>query len=361
MKLQSITLALLCSGMGFFLSSCEKNDATLQPKDALTAVASSNATATSSDVQVNSGLLKGVTLDCSFEAYTQAVLNGYSSNAVLPSACSPTALDGVVSSYVQPFGALERQWYSTLATLNQYYSYVDTSTPYFGVNGELTQVATKYKRDLESFWNMPNEVDLHGQHTANLQNRDAIATAYIELVGRTTAVAYANADFLIANVVTPSTVFKTTPLLSFDGFATTGGSTATGKVIGNLIVIGDGILQAMTATSSPKWLSAASWPTNGATRCNSTTTPPGTARGWILPSKPARRSWKPTCLPATTSPTSAAPPTTGKARLNSLSCSSTSATAASRRPATTAPRRSAWLLPASAGLSPRRPCPWATS
>jgi hypothetical protein len=234
MKLKSLTLALLCGGLGFATVSCDKEDvaATPTPQAGLKAGASSHMLIGAGNLKLDKGTLAESKFDCSFGAFGNPVLAPAN---VAASPCGPTPFNYAINPYVREFGDLEWEWYDLMATLSQYYMYFDTSAQYFGADGSLTNFAAKHQRNLESFWNMPDEVTVKGQHTSTLQNRDAIATVYINATTLTKAEAYENADYLIENVIKPSAAFQATPLLSFDGFATTD----------NMIVIGDGIVQVM--------------------------------------------------------------------------------------------------------------------
>ncbi|WP_303311962.1 hypothetical protein [Hymenobacter sp. BT730] len=238
MKLKSFTLALICGGLGFATVSCDKEEvaATANPKTGLKAGATSQMVIGEGNLKLDKTTLAASKFDCSFGAFGNAVLDPSLANAVVKSPCGPTPFNYALSPYVAQFGDLEWEWYDLMATIAQYYTYFDTSAQYFGADGSLTNFADKHKRNLESFWNMPGEITLKGQHTKTLQNRDAIAAVYINATTATTAEAYENADYLIENVIKPSTAFQNSPLLSLDGFATTG----------KMIVIGDGIVQIMT-------------------------------------------------------------------------------------------------------------------
>lgn len=185
---------------------------------------------------IGSTKISGSILGCSYETLSSGLKDAIAANAVTPSECGPTPFNYAISPYAMEFGDLEWEWYDLLSQINQLYMFIDQSEQYFGAEGHLTNFAAKHKRNLESFWNMKNEITLKGQHTSTLHDRDAIAAVYMVFAGLTEAQAYGNADFLIANVIEPSVAFDTTPLLSFDGFATTG----------DLIVIGDGIVKVMT-------------------------------------------------------------------------------------------------------------------
>ncbi len=156
--------------------------------------------------------------------------------AIVPTVCGPTQFNNVVNNYLGQFGPYEAAYYGTYAAINQIYTVYDQSKQYFGSNGGNTHLVVKHQRNLEKFWNMANLVTINGEHNSTLNDRDKIASVYI-LIGYPADVAYAQADFIISfNLSSP--VFIETPLLSFDAFSTTG----------KLIVLGDGIIQALGET-----------------------------------------------------------------------------------------------------------------
>ena len=234
----SFKAALACCAFGFFAISCEKeslvepNDSSLQGPNAVNKVnVEAGATAPSSLRNLN--VPEGIFID---DIQVRSLVEALRQNAVTPTECGPTPFNTAIVPYVMEFDSLEWEWYGLLSTINQLHTFIDDSPQYFGADGALTSFAAQNKRSLERFFGMPNEITLRGQHTSTLQNRDAIAAVYMQFAGASPAVAYANADFLIANVIEPSVAFDTTPLLSFDGFAT----------FSNLIVIGDGIVQVLS-------------------------------------------------------------------------------------------------------------------
>lgn len=150
------------------------------------------------------------------------------------SECSTTNFDKVVSEYFSVFGPFESGMYPEYATVNQLYTFIDSSKQYFGKFGEYTHLVTKQQRKLESFWNMPDRVRIIGEHNSTMKDRDKIARVYITFSHATPEAAYEVADQLLT-INQESTVFVETPLISFDAFATTS----------HLIVLGDGLVQAL--------------------------------------------------------------------------------------------------------------------
>ncbi len=244
MKIKSFTLALLCGGLTFLTVSCDKEDANslMSPTQNLSATSSSSLTTLPNNLKIDDSKIAKEMFDCSYEALSGRLPDMYGSKVVAPSACGPTAFHSAITPHVSQFSAADWGWYNHLSLLNQLYTYVDNSKQYFGARGELTDFAARHKRNLEKFWQMPNAITLKGQHTNTLQNRDAIAAVYLYFTTSTPTVAYANADYIIANAITPSQAFKKSPLLSFDGFATSS----------DMIVIGDGIVQVLNESGVDK-------------------------------------------------------------------------------------------------------------
>lgn len=162
-------------------------------------------------------------------------------NAVEPSECAPTEFDAVISEVLQPFytDIYALSYYSLYLDLNFYMAYLDTSEQYFGADGEYTNFMTKRQRELEKFWTMPGEIRVNGQHTASLNDREKLADIY-EIVGaniNSREEAYEAADAILElNSLSPN--LPESPYFAIDGFATSG----------NLIVIGDGIVEMLSAT-----------------------------------------------------------------------------------------------------------------
>lgn len=172
------------------------------------------------------------------------------SNVVAPSECGPTEFAAVQNRYFAPlandlvglFGPQANMIYSLYLDLNFYSAAYDESEQYFGAKGEYTSFVKKRQRELEKFWNMPNQIRVNGQHTATLNDREKLADVY-QLVGvgiETREQAYAVADQLLY-FNTFSDQLPESPFFAADGFATT---------FRNLIVIGDGIVD-MLAEAGP--------------------------------------------------------------------------------------------------------------
>ncbi|MBC5774704.1 hypothetical protein H8S95_11575 [Pontibacter sp. KCTC 32443] len=236
MKTTSIKAALLCCAVSFITFSCDKEDTLNELEASSSREVSTEAESRQVVLTEKAAALTSESGESTSDAVTQQWLEVLAGRAVSPTECAPTALNAAIRPYVLQFGEHEWEWYSYLALLNQLYAgYLDNSSQHFGAAGELTDFAAKHKRNLESFWSMANQVALIGQHNSTLLNRDAIAQIYMAFVGAPSATAYKWADEDIELGMKPSQVFQTTPLLSLDGFATTG----------KRIVIGDGIIKVL--------------------------------------------------------------------------------------------------------------------
>lgn len=158
-----------------------------------------------------------------------------------PAKCNPTPFNAVVDRYFSKFGPFEIGFYSEYATVNRLFTFIDESKQYFGANGEYTHEVIKQQRRLESFWAMPDQVHINGQHNATLNDRDKIARVYMVFSHAARDVAYEVADQLIA-INNESEIFVETPLISFDGFATPS----------KLITLGDGLIEALNESGIDK-------------------------------------------------------------------------------------------------------------
>ncbi|MBC3542434.1 hypothetical protein ACFSC6_06040 [Rufibacter sediminis] len=239
------TFALMCLAVGFATVSCENQMEELSVK---TDAQSKSVAATASGLEIPQNL--SLTAPADFKAPGENLRNLFSYDAVAPSTCGPTQFVAVQNKYLAPLGKDLIQLFGSAQsansilnlymTLNQYSAYFDTSEQYFGKNGEYTNLMAKRKRDLETFWNMPNLIQINGQHTATLNDREKLADVY-QIVGtniRTREQAYAAADqILYFNTFSP--YLPESPFFALDGFATT---------YRNLIVIGDGIVEMLSET-----------------------------------------------------------------------------------------------------------------
>lgn len=226
-------IALLCLGLGFLTVSCENEmeemrlDSISKSHNAIVAPSSSQAISEKFALKLPADLTP-------LSENLRDVLFG---EAVAPSDCGPTEFVAVQNKYAAPLIAdpIALGNYSLYTELNFIYPYyLDRSKQYFGADGEYTQLVVKRQRELENFWNMPNEIRINGQHSATLNDREKLADIFVAFgVGvESRADAYAIADKLLAlNAMSPN--LPESPYFSLDGFAAGN----------NLIVIGDGLVQ----------------------------------------------------------------------------------------------------------------------
>jgi hypothetical protein len=124
--------------------------------------------------------------------------------------------------------------------MNFFYTITDESEQYFGDKGQYTNYVNNRVRSLEKFWNMPEEVEVRGQHNSTLDDKEKIIDIlyfwYVVEPGEPEFLA----DFFVDFINVESTFLVETPLISFDGFAI-----ALGGALGqeDLIVIGDGLVE----------------------------------------------------------------------------------------------------------------------
>ena len=165
--------------------------------------------------------------------------------AVEESPCGPTVFAQVQNKYIIDLvnDPLALSYYSLYTGINQRYArFLDVSEQYFGADGDYTKLMVKRERELESFWDMENEIQVQGQHTATLNDRDALATTLSEFYfsgGQPIPLdlAYVIADSFIAeNALSPN--LPENLFFAADGFAT-GART---------IVIGDGLVSLLAET-----------------------------------------------------------------------------------------------------------------
>ncbi len=159
--------------------------------------------------------------------------------AVEPTDCGPTEFVKVQNYYANQL-VNDPYWdydaYTTYSDISLYIAYFDTGEQYFGPNGQYTQVVTKRQRELEKFWNMPGQVQVNGEHTASLNDRDKVAFAY-QLFGYSKEISYLAADQVLAYNAA-SAQFPENPFFALDGFATPS----------QLIVLGDGLISMLAET-----------------------------------------------------------------------------------------------------------------
>ncbi|WP_373056819.1 hypothetical protein [Zunongwangia sp. H14] len=236
MKSTKLKVALLALSLGVATVSCEK--------DTMEEVGNTPSTQSVNNKKGFPELRPQDTKAAAVE--TSENLGVLFRNAVAPSECGTTELTTVQNKYINaiikdPIALANNGIYSDL---NYYYSYyLADGDQYFGEDGDYTKLMIKRQRELEKFWDMPVEIQVNGQHTATLNDRDKIAEVFETFFGYrvngvfvplTTEQAYEEADYLISlNEASPN--LPENPYFATDGFASTN----------RTIVIGDGL---------PTWL-----------------------------------------------------------------------------------------------------------
>ncbi len=170
--------------------------------------------------------------------------------AVEPSDCAPTPFDEVIDASISSnLDALGLEWYSLYAEMNFVYTLTDDGHQYFGEKGQYTFYVYYLKWKLERFWKMRREVTVRGQHNATLNNFDKIVEILTFWYGFPEREAAIYADYFINVINVESTFLVETPLVSFDAFAI---AMEGDFDQGDLIVIGDGLIELMAETGINK-------------------------------------------------------------------------------------------------------------
>ncbi len=160
---------------------------------------------------------------------------------VQSSECRYTPFDVAISnSFYSNIDELGDYWRIDYADINFYYTLTDESPQYFGSEGQYTNLVKKITRKLEGFWNMPNEVDVRGQHNATLNDEEKIVGVLTFWYGFPQELAEGYADFFVNFVNVNSTFLIESPFVSLDGFAIHLDGLFDQ---GDIIVIGDGLVE----------------------------------------------------------------------------------------------------------------------
>ena len=160
-------------------------------------------------------------------------------NAVAASECSTTEFVEVQWKHLEnimndPIASANLERYNSL---NRYAALLNIEDEYFGPNGEHTRLVKKIQRDLERFWNMPNEIRIHGQHNSTLNDPDKLLDLFWLMIADVESkedLYPMVEEILYLNSISPN--LPESPFFSSDGFANRSG----------LIVIGDGLIQLFT-------------------------------------------------------------------------------------------------------------------
>ncbi|UJH92277.1 neutral zinc metallopeptidase [Antarcticibacterium sp. 1MA-6-2] len=232
MNLHKIKATLLILAVGTFAVSCEKENLEQSTTNL-------NAETMNKELILNPNSGKSAEIQVS-ENIGIAVRN-----AVEPSECAPTELDEVVGVYIQqiiadPIALANNGIYSNI---NYYYSYlIDKGEQTFGAEGKFTSLMVKRERELSKFFELPIDIRVNGQHTANLNDRNVWISVLSNFYGYnlpdgsflplTVQQAAQIADqYLALNEASPN--LPENPYFATDGFASSNGT----------IVIGDGLVR----------------------------------------------------------------------------------------------------------------------
>ncbi|MBT8185113.1 MAG: hypothetical protein KJN76_09740, partial [Eudoraea sp.] len=227
-------ISLLTFALSLGLVSCtnEEEDISLNPENVVKVQASLNNGVSLNDASAITGLNQG-------DIYRDFALDPQ--NVVQPSDCGTTPFNDVISASVSSnIDLLGQQFFELYAEMNFLYTITDNSEQTFGADGQYTNLVKKITRNLETFWNMPDEIIVRGQHNATLNDFDKIVQIRKFWYGLTQEEAESDANIIINVINEQSTFLIESPLLSFDGFAI-----SLNGFLGqnDLIVIGDGLVE----------------------------------------------------------------------------------------------------------------------
>jgi hypothetical protein len=120
----------------------------------------------------------------------------------------------------------------------------------FGVQGEYTQRVTKTFKDLKRFWNIQtDQIVLAAMHGSMLADRSKLVRTYIAAYGLDPADAEYYADVVVTAVQAyPQLRGGNHPIFTFNAFALQGFDDSPYAIIPDKIIMGDGIMEAFSAT-----------------------------------------------------------------------------------------------------------------
>lgn len=154
----------------------------------------------------------------------------------MPSALTPVLLGHLAELVSDP---LAEDYFNLYTHLSSSLAVTDRSTQYFGKTGEYTNLVNRRVRELERFWDMAGQLQVNGQHSESLNDREKLAAYYYRLIQdeATWEMAYENADAILAlNAQSPN--LPESLFFSLDGFLN----------FNKTIIIGDGLVQMISET-----------------------------------------------------------------------------------------------------------------
>jgi hypothetical protein len=124
----------------------------------------------------------------------------------------------------------------------------DPSDTYVGVNGEQTREQTKRHRDNKRFWDVEtSDIQLHGMHGADIADDAKMIPLLQFVIGVSEAEAQDIVDGAQALIETHPALDYDHPLFSLNAFAVPGFEIPGFGAIPDKIVMGDGVIDAVTA------------------------------------------------------------------------------------------------------------------
>lgn len=160
---------------------------------------------------------------------------------VIPTECGATKFSEIQWKYFTELASdpLAVENYTYYSNLNYYAAYFGIGEQYFGAEGEFTHLVSRTKRDLERFWDMPEEISIRGQHNETLNDRDLLVEILWYLIAdlESKEDLYPIVDRLLEQNEL-SSVLPESPFFSSDGLST----------FNKLIIIGDGLVEMFAET-----------------------------------------------------------------------------------------------------------------
>lgn len=163
------------------------------------------------------------------------------SHAVIPSECGATEFSRIQWKHLTELAG------DPLATENlNYYNYLNYNaailgigTDTFGKDGEFTQLVKKVERDLQRFWDMPDEISVRGQHTSTLNDPEMLTDILWYLIADLESKEQLQPqvqEILQLNLESP--LLPESPFFAADVFSS----------FNNMIVLGDGLIEMFSET-----------------------------------------------------------------------------------------------------------------
>lgn len=244
MNFKFYSRALLLSGTALCLFSCQTDETELNK-------AASEATSKNLKKEITTSFKakssEGLQSSLSIEENIISDIKPISLNpdAVAPTPCSETQFDKVtsyytdllVSDFVKYWDGSATPYYLFLddyLSINNFAGQLGINGDYFGKNGEFTNYVQNEQRSLEKFWNMPNIVNVYGQHTETLADLEVIQFMYENLSSLLLTDKYADLETILQTASffnENADQIPENPFYASDAFATRN----------RTIVIGDGL------------------------------------------------------------------------------------------------------------------------